>query len=182
MEMDGYISGSYVWRWSAGFYTLSGSKATLTMVGEDSGIIDVQLSGDTLVTSGSDFDDDGYWYEFVYTWKKNKSYYTQEQLDQAVAAASNTVGSPNQTLSLIAGWNLVGLTGENGKQLMDIISGQEGSIASVWKWDNGKWAVCLPGQDDGGTEYAGSKGFSVLENINPGEGFWVNCTEDIILD
>lgn len=47
----------------------------------------------------------------------------------------------------------------------------------------GAWAaVYLPGQDDGGTEYAQSKGFSVLENINPGEGFWINATQQIAKD
>jgi len=30
--------------------------------------------------------------------------------------------------------------------------------------------------------YADSKGFSVIENINPGEGFWVNCTEAVTLE
>jgi len=30
-------------------------------------------------------------------------------------------------------------------------------------------------------DYADSKGFSVLGDINPGEGFWVNCTGAIIL-
>ena len=41
------------------------------------------------------------------------------------------------------------------------------------------WAVYLP---PGGTEaYAAVKGFQVLSTINPGEGFWVECTEAITL-
>ena len=42
------------------------------------------------------------------------------------------------------------------------------------------WAVYLPGGD---TEtYAESKGFRVLEEINRGEEFWVNCTEAVTLE
>ncbi len=47
------------------------------------------------------------------------------------------------------------------------------SINSVWKWQGNKWAVYLPGQDTSG--YANQKGFYVLTNIEPGEGFWVNA-------
>ena len=46
-----------------------------------------------------------------------------------------------------------------------------------------KWAVYLC--KDAGLEvtkkYAVLKGFSVLETINPGEGFWVNCSSNVIV-
>ena len=83
---------------------------------------------------------------------------------------------------LTEGWNLIGLKSNETKSITDLISGNEGNIASVWKWEGGKWAVYLPGEDDGGAAYAQGKGFSLLEQINPGEGFWVNCTELIILN
>ncbi|RLB88572.1 MAG: hypothetical protein DRH26_13325 [Deltaproteobacteria bacterium] len=103
----------------------------------------------------------------------------------------NSVGSENislegtpatGSLTLSAGWNLVGLKTSETKAVTDFISGNEAKIASVWKWENSSWAVYLPGQDDGGIEYAESKGFTVLSNINPGEGFWVNATQKITLD
>jgi hypothetical protein len=91
--------------------------------------------------------------------------------------------NPSDTSSsLTKGWNLVGLKGDQGKTVIDLISGNQDNIASVWKWDNGKWAVSLPGGDDDGAAYAQSKEFALLENINPGEGFWVNCTEAVTLD
>ena len=55
------------------------------------------------------------------------------------------------------------------------------SISTAWKWVDGNWAVYLPGEDDGGAAYAQSNGFAPLENINPGEGFWVNCPQAGVL-
>jgi len=85
-------------------------------------------------------------------------------------------------ISLAKGWNLVGLKSGQGETVTTLISGNEGNIASLWKWKDGGWAVYLPGEDDGGAAYAQSKGFSVLTNIYPGEGFWVNATQQTALD
>jgi hypothetical protein len=84
--------------------------------------------------------------------------------------------------SLTEGWNLVGLKSDQGKTVTTLISEKAANIASIWKWNNGKWAVYLPAEDDGGAAYAQSKGFSLLGDINPGEGFWVNATQQITLD
>jgi len=85
-------------------------------------------------------------------------------------------------LALVSGWNLIGLKSDEAESIADFVSGNETKIASVWKWDNGKWAFYLPGQADAGDAYAESKGFTVLSDIEPGEGFWVNCTEAVTLD
>lgn len=63
-----------------------------------------------------------------------------------------------------------------------ILSEIKDDISSVWKWDSGVWAVYLPGQENGGAAYAQSKGSTILSNIDPGEGFWINCTEAVTLD
>ena len=81
-----------------------------------------------------------------------------------------------------AGWNLAGLKSDQAKTIDAIISGNKSNFTSVWKWENGAWAVCFPGQEDDGAAYAQSKGFGLLSIINPKEGFWVNCIEDITLD
>jgi hypothetical protein len=91
-----------------------------------------------------------------------------------------TATTGNLTLTL--GWNLAGLKSDQGKAVIDLISGNKDNIASVWKWEGSNWAVYLPGQEDGGDAYAKSKGFNVLENINPGEGFWVNAIQQMTLD
>jgi hypothetical protein len=92
-------------------------------------------------------------------------------------AGTATTGS----LTLTSGWNLVGLKSDQARTIADFISGNETKIASVWKWQNGGWAVYLSAEDDGGDAYAESKGFTMLSDIEPGEGFWVNCTENITL-
>ena len=87
----------------------------------------------------------------------------------------------NTSCSLTDGWNLIGLKTSETKSINDLISDKESDISSVWKWEDNKWAVYLPGESDGGAAYAASKDFSVLEDINPGEGFWVNATQQITL-
>ncbi len=79
----------------------------------------------------------------------------------------------DQELSFTPGWSLLGV---KGTKALDAASfTQNTSILSVWKWSEGKWSVSLPGAEDKGTDYAKNKGFSVLQAIQPGEGFWVNC-------
>ena len=82
--------------------------------------------------------------------------------------------------SLTDGWNLNGLKSNETKAITDFIDGKEDKITSIWKWLNNTWAVYLPGGDT--DTYAQSKGFSVLGEINPGEGFWVNCTVEVTLE
>lgn len=84
--------------------------------------------------------------------------------------------------TLMKGWNLIGLKGDEGKSVTNYISGKEDKITSLWKWVNNKWAVYLPGETDGGAAYAASKGFNLMEVINSGEGFWVNTNQEITLN
>lgn len=81
----------------------------------------------------------------------------------------------SNNLTLTTGWNLVGtrITIDVAKVFADSVS-----FTSLWKWQGGTWAVRLPGDDDGGASYAMSKGFGLLGTISPGEGFWVNSTQE----
>lgn len=93
--------------------------------------------------------------------------------------------SPNNSKDdmLSAGWNLLGLKSKQTKLVTELISDNKNKILSVWKWKNTKWAVFLPKDGLEITEaYATSKGFNILYEINPGQGFWVNCTEAIALE
>ena len=78
----------------------------------------------------------------------------------------------NGSLAFTSGWNLLGLKSVAASSATTIVNGQSG-IVSIWKWENGSWAVYLAGETSPGA-YAGSKGFGVLATIKPGEGFWVN--------
>jgi hypothetical protein len=91
------------------------------------------------------------------------------------------------TVLLLVGRPAVGLTASLAlKKDWNLISsrvpisveeslGDAAKIVSVWKWDEKNWAVFLPGEDPMGA-YAVSKGFEVLEDVSPGEGFWINGT------
>ena len=83
------------------------------------------------------------------------------------------------TSNLNIGWSLIGLKNSQTQSINPFIAGNEETIVSIWKWQNDNWAIFLPG---GGTDnYAQTKGFIVLDEIKPGEGFWINCTEAIAL-
>jgi len=81
----------------------------------------------------------------------------------------------NTDLTLKPGWNLLGLKTQSPVSVEQKF-GDASKFASIWKWDTsvpqGKWAVYLPGKDT--ATYANSKNFSVLNTIEPNEGFWVN--------
>jgi len=73
----------------------------------------------------------------------------------------------------------LGLKTCQSKDITELISDNAEKIISLWKWQDNNWAVYLPNQDT--KKYADSKGFGVIDSINVGEGFWVNCAGAIIL-
>ena len=86
--------------------------------------------------------------------------------------------------SLDQNWNLIGLKENQMVTVTDFISGYDEVIISIWKWVNphGKWAVYFPEDPNYCLTWGNPKGFDCLKNIDPGEGFWVNCTEAITLE
>ncbi len=81
-----------------------------------------------------------------------------------------------------AGWYLLGLKGTASKDIANLLQGAATQVDSVWKWKEGNWAVYLPGEDDFGANYAQSKGFDLIQTINAGEGFWINCNAPTTLN
>ncbi len=79
------------------------------------------------------------------------------------------------TLSLNAGWNLV----SSRAPITVAQTFNTPQIVSCWSWDTtlGAWKVYLPKEGDGGQGYATGKGFSLLTDIAPANGFWVNVTD-----
>jgi hypothetical protein len=98
-------------------------------------------------------------------------------INSATSQALTYDGMPPADTSCLLkkGWNLTGLKVNEVTSVSELIANNPDQIISLWKWVDGKWAVSLPGQADGGAAYAKSKGFSLLSDIAPGEGFWVNC-------
>lgn len=96
---------------------------------------------------------------------------------------------PTQSLSLKAGWNLVGNGVAAPISVNDVfgnavlpVSGISSAITSVWKWDavNRRWSFFTPSMTPANlVSYAASKGYNVLNVIHPGEGFWVNASTSV---
>lgn len=83
------------------------------------------------------------------------------------------------SISLGSGWSLIGVKDPETVTIDELLGDQADKIDSVWKWKGNKWAVYLPA---GNTDaYATEKGFSLLKDIQFGEGFWVNCTQAVKL-
>lgn len=97
-------------------------------------------------------------------WVNAKANYTE-----SLTGEKNTNPTPIKN-----GWNLVGLKKEGEFSVQEILNEGYNQVVSAWKWQDGKWAVHLPGQADKGQAYASQKGFYLLEKIKCGEGFWIN--------
>ncbi len=89
-------------------------------------------------------------------------------------AASTTTSIP---LLLAQGWNLLG-NSLNQTITLSTTFGDPNVVATVWKWDAGqaKWLLYSPLLDAAALQtYAIGKGYGVLSQIAPGDGYWVNA-------
>ena len=85
------------------------------------------------------------------------------------------VQAATKSIQLAPGWNLINFPIQpTNTQVSQLFNGID--YISVWSWDgeNSKWNVYLASGDDATQTYANLKGFNVLQNINAGEGFWIN--------
>ena len=73
-----------------------------------------------------------------------------------------------KTLSLCAGWNLIGYSSSTEKSLPDILSPIEGKYISVWAYKNKKWLIYDPENPD----------FNDLTQMEPGCGYWINASSN----
>ena len=93
----------------------------------------------------------------------------------------STFGASAQTtVSLVAGWNLVG-NGYSGS--LDVATTFNSMQTTVWKWNPAvaTWGFYTSLQADSGAAYAVSKGYNFLTTINGGEGFWVHARTDFTI-
>ena len=86
------------------------------------------------------------------------------------------------SISLVPGWNLVGNSDSVAIQVASSLSDAK-KITSVWKWKNGKWAFYAPSMADPAAlaAYTQTKGYDVLTQIDPKEGFWVNASASTVI-
>ena len=96
----------------------------------------------------------------------------------ATSTASCVVGGNISVgINVVPGWNLLGNPVNQGiavaKQFADA-----SKVNSVWKWDStaAKWQFYAPGMSTSELQsYATDQGYTVLSEIQAGDGFWVNA-------
>lgn len=76
--------------------------------------------------------------------------------------------APTKTISLTAGWNLVGYnSAESSMPIADAIQSISESCESVWAYINGEWKAYYPAYPD----------YSDLEVMEPNYGYWIKTTQ-----
>ena len=73
---------------------------------------------------------------------------------------------PNNTVNLMAGWNLVGLNSFSPQKISAAISSIANKVINVWAYEDGEWKVYDPK----------NPGFSDLTTMNPGSGYWIRVS------
>lgn len=84
----------------------------------------------------------------------------------------------SDSLPLGSGWNLLG-HGRSQSFPVSALYEDASWVNSVWKWDAAlqRWHFYTPALDANALEsYASSKGYGVLGDILPGDGYWVRVT------
>ena len=96
-----------------------------------------------------------------------------------VSTATCIVGGPavSFNMPLAPGWSLLG---NSLNQTLPVASlyGDANAVVTVWKWDSSTrgWQFYTPALDAAALQaYAASKGYAVMTEIKPGEGYWVNA-------
>lgn len=96
-------------------------------------------------------------------------------------SASSATVTPTSLL-VEQGWNLLG---DNLGQPLNVASQfNDQNIESVWRWDatSNRWQLYTPLLTAAALQaYATSKGYGVLGQINPGEGYWVSAKARVSL-
>jgi hypothetical protein len=76
------------------------------------------------------------------------------------------------------GWSLLGNSQSQGFRVSAVYS-DASWVTSVWKWDSAqkRWQFYAPNLDAASLQsYVNEKSYSVLSEINPGDGYWVQAT------
>jgi len=104
---------------------------------------------------------------------------------QVVATVDSSSGSAvslsclvSDSLLLGSGWNLLGHDRSESFPVSALYS-DAGWVSSVWKWDAAlqRWQFYTPALDASTLQgYASDRGYGVLGDIFPGDGYWVRVT------
>jgi hypothetical protein len=82
------------------------------------------------------------------------------------------------SLQVQTGWNLLGNSRSQGVQAASLYS-DASWVTAVWRWDTAqkRWQLYAPGMDTTTFQsLLSDKGYGVLGEIKPGDGYWVQAT------
>lgn len=94
-------------------------------------------------------------------------------------------------IQIASGWGLLGYIGGTpvkvetvfGSVSANDIPNVTSNIFSVWKWANNSWQFWTPAMTTTDlAAYASSKGYQVLSELQPGDGYWVNAKAPVTLN
>ncbi len=88
--------------------------------------------------------------------------------DLKVSFNNNGGGYGLESLSVNNGWNLKGI----GKDVPSSDFNKLGDISTLWKWSGNNWKVWSPKNNI--LQLIKSYGISIVNNLNAGDGFWIN--------
>ena len=110
---------------------------------------------------------------------------------QTLSAKISFAAPLTETTALVSGWNLVGNPLQTPVTMLSRFgrtdapqTGLTDVVVTVWQWlpATTRWAFYAPSMTAADlATYAASKGYAVLDQINPGEGYWVNTKAAVSL-
>jgi hypothetical protein len=83
---------------------------------------------------------------------------------------SVTGTNPGNSIALDSGWNLVGYNSAAEQPIADALSSISGKVISAWGYEDGEWKLYDPT----------NPGFSDLDMMTPGFGYWINTSGSCI--
>jgi hypothetical protein len=98
--------------------------------------------------------------------------------DPSATSASRQSCLVTDTLQVQTGWNLLGNSRSQSIQVSSLYS-DAGWVNTVWKWDatQKRWQIYAPSMDASALQnLINDKGYGVLAEIKPGDGYWVQAT------
>ena len=98
--------------------------------------------------------------------------------DASATSASRQSCLVTDTLQVQTGWNLLGNSRNQSVQAASVYS-DAAWVTSVWKWDavQKQWQIYAPSMDTATFQkLIADKGYGVLSEIKPGDGYWVQST------
>jgi hypothetical protein len=99
------------------------------------------------------------------TMEAGKGYWINMSESATLTVSGST---PSNSMEISTGWNLVGYNSDTSQSVANALASIEGQYISVWAYIDEAWKVYDPE----------NPGFSDLNTIEPGYGYWINASEE----